>query len=148
VSAQRERVPFLGGRNFIESIVYTLTYLEFQRRLDTGRENLSFLVAELERQLCGLARALPQLKKIYHSMVRAALEERFRDYPLPELGPSCGVRELLLDWMRKNKRQLFKDRVSVVHPESVDEEIVRAVNAILHQSIMGALYAAGVLSHA
>jgi len=145
---QREKVPFLGGRNFLESIVYTLTYLGFQHRLDTGRENLSFLVVELERQLCGLASAVPQLKKIYHDAVREALEENYRDYPLPELGPKCHVRDVLLAWMDENKERLFEVELEIEPPERIRATIERAVDTILHQAIMGALYKAGVLSHA
>ena len=148
MSQRRERVPFIGGRNFIESIVYSLTYIEYQYRLETRRESLAFLVSELERQLCGLARAVPQIKNIYHEYVRETLEENYTDYPLPELGPQCNVRGLLIEWFRNNKNRMFKDMIGIISPERLDREIESRVDTILHQAIMGSLYKAGVLSHA
>lgn len=145
---QRGRIPFLGGRNYIESIVYTLTYLGFQARLATGRENLTFIVVELERQLCGLARAIPQVKVIYHEYVKETLREAFRDYPLPELGPACPVRDTLLSWMDENKDKIFGDELDVVSPDIIRKRVQATVDAILHQAIMGTLYKAGVLTHA
>ena len=145
---KRDRVPFLGGRNFIESIVYTLTYIEFQARLDYRRENLSFLVVELERQLCGLARAVPQIKKIYHSYVRETLKEMYKNYPLPSLGPACPVRDLLIEWMSREKEKLLGINLDLVSEEQANRQVQAIVDSILHQAIMGTLYKAGVLSHA
>ena len=147
-AGRRERVPYLGGRNFIESIVYTLTYLGYQYRLEHRRDNLGFLVSELERQLCGLARAVPQIKIIYHEYVIETLREAYKDYPLPELGPACPVRDLLLQWFEQNKYKLFKNSLEIVSPDAVRMRIQSIVDNILHQAIMGALYKSGVISHA
>jgi len=143
-----ERIPYLGGRNFIESIVYTLTYLEFQNRLETGRENIGFLVQELERQLCGLARAMPQIKQIYHAYVGEALREAFKDYPLPELGSQCQIRHILYQWFTQNLRKLFPREISLVHPEELKRKAQHKADTILYEAIMGALYKSGVISHA
>jgi|GEM_PF-5697702 len=148
MGAQKDRIRFFTGRNFIESLVYTLTYIEFQARLETRRQNLAFLVAELERQLCGLARAIPQVKKIYHDYVRETLREYYKDYPLPQLGPSCMVRDVIIEWFKANESLIFRDELAVEPSEVVAREIERIADNILHQSIMGALYKAGVISHA
>ena len=145
---QREKIPYLGGRNFIESIVYTLTYLGYQHRLEYGRKDISFLVIELERQLCGLARAVPQIKKIYHDYVKETLQEKYKDYPLPEFTGECYIRDMLIAWFNENRDKLFEDSLDIISPEEIDKQIETIVDNILHQAIMGALYKAGVLSHA
>ena len=143
---RRERVPFLGGRNFIESIVYTLTYLSFQYKLETGRDMLEFLVVELERHLCGLARAMPQVKVLYHKNIREAMKEEFPDYPVPELGPSCSVYGILEKWFDENEEKIFKDYIYLESPDTIGAKKKQILNMIVYQAIMGALYKSGVIS--
>lgn len=146
VEPQEPRLRFISGKSIIESVFLSLTYLDYKMRLETGETNIYFLTDELERQLCGYARAVPQAKKVYHAMLKETLREHFKDYPLPEVGPQCRMLETIIKWLENNKHALYKDELLFGNESQIERKIQETATEIVYQSVLGTLYQLGLIS--
>lgn len=131
----------LLGRTYIETLVLTLTQIEFTM---PSADVLLRIVMRLEDEVCGLGVIIPQLKDVYRRNLKQLSKDYFgRDLPVPDnIFERCNAIENLLGYLLKDPNVVVEGR----YVTSVAEEKIKTLVARLGRSaVLSAFYACGLI---
>lgn len=129
------------GRNYIETLVLTLTKIEFTA---PSTDILVRIVLRLEDEVCALSSVVPEAKAIYLETFRRMLKEYFgKSLPVPEtLMDRCNICQSMLEYLLQNPSVVVEGR----HLSSETEEKIKSgVARVGRASIFTTFYVLGLI---
>ena len=134
--------PIIVGRNFIETLILTLTQYELVNPNIEVRERVT---QRLEEELCALGYSIPFVVNSYRQTVARIIEQQFPDLPKPDL-KGCFLYEQVLTWLNRHRVQIFEKQIEVLHLRDVDLKIKMIAVRIIRSAIMSVLYKCAIVS--
>ncbi len=131
----------LYGRNYIETLVLTLTNYEL---LNPSLDVQEYITKRLEYELQAIALSYPYIAKIYKEYVLRRFRETYPDIPEPNI-TNMNVYNTILDHLRKHKKTIIKNPRSL-RPGDLDKKLKQLTIDIVKPSILAVLYKARFLS--
>jgi len=134
--------PIIHGRNFVETLILTLTQYELVSPTLEVRE---FVTQRLEEELCGLAYSYPIIRNIYKATVLEILKEMFPELPSPELH-GCFIYEKVLEWLKNHQHHILGPRAEFMPEPDVEKELRRIAIKVVRTAVMSAFYRCSMVS--
>ncbi len=131
------------GKNFIETLILTLTQMELFEGAD-----LDFKLAvtrKLEEELCAMSHVSHMLKNTYHEALLNLISEEFPDLPKPKLR-SCFASRELEQWIDAYTDKIFSAELGFETTETIEVKKKELLIRLLRTAIMSAFYATGSVS--
>ena len=140
MSMERREPRLILGRNYIETLILTMTQFE----LVAGSEKLEeFVVRRLEQELCARALVIQAIGNEYRKSLVKLLKMHYPDIPEPPL-QGCFLIDQLYDYIIKNPHAFFGD-VSATRRTDVERAARRISIKFARSAIMAALFSAGMV---
>lgn len=136
-----EETRILVGRNYIETLLLTLTRVEFTY---TSTDTLVRIVLRLEDEVCALSTIMEEVKQVYGNTFKAMIKEYFgKDLPLPSnLFERCNIVYNVLEYLSRNPGVALEGRYLTSEAE---EKIKNIVARIGRASIFSTFYTLGLV---
>lgn len=131
----------LYGRNYIETLVLTLTNYEL---LNPSLDVQEYITKRLEYELQAIALSYPYIAKIYKEYVLRRFRETYPEIPEPNI-TNMNVYNTILDHLHKHKKSVIKNPRGL-RPGDLDKKLKQLAIDIVKPSILAVLYKARFLS--
>lgn|GEM_PF-6732584 len=134
--------PIIQGRNFIETLILSLTQYEISTPSLEVKESVT---KKLEEEICALSYSIPFIKNFYHQTIYKIIEEMFPDIAKPEF-KTCFAYDEVLDWARRHRTEIFKERNEILTIRDVERELRALTIKIIRTAIMAVVYKSSLVS--
>lgn len=138
-----ERQRLVTGRNYIETLILTLTQLEFTAGLDM--DSKLAVILRLEEELCALSMSHRILRNTYHSALLELIREEYPNLPPPEF-KSCFASRALREWIDMHSSVIFGGSIHFGSAATLREGEKALLARLLRTAIMATFYSAGIIS--
>lgn len=137
--SEDERI--IRGRTYIETLILTLTQIEFQ---STDPDVLFKIASRLEVEICALSVVMPELHYYYAMSLRQLIKTEFgRDIALPdELFDRCSILAGILEYLSENPKYVLEGRFTTTDALA---RIKTVLSRIAISAIHATFYRAGMI---
>lgn len=137
------RQRLILGRNYIESLLLTLTQLEFS--IGATLEDRLEYILRLEEEICALSMGSRVVRNEYHKALKELLGEEFPDLPKPTFR-TCFASKALREWIDTYSEKIFGSTIYLGDSSSIEKGKRELLARLLRTAIMAALYNTGIVS--